>query len=1623
MNMDELILHMTEEQRTIFVKNLSHKRKVFKSHLKELILSYLKKQLEREKIPKAFQEHHRITMEREKQKKAQLEAVKKKFESVTDSSGNVLVNAAGLVGGAALSGANMLQERKMAIKQIQEAEDELAAAQMNIYIPGQRSQVADKVASVLSYRFQLLILRLNNGTSGYIQLAEFMGSCIETYAIEKLRGNENQVDALVKAALPNSSYHYYNALPNPLKKGLKKSLEIDPNINTLLTTCGPVVTAVLGKVKKGQYYSIEHALNHPIILDSQGNLYTGRPANASELIILNSQNHYPLILLGPNETFENIGLQLGTRPIDYQIRVEQLRGLLRFLPEYLIDDVSHDISDTTEIFANDPTYVVHVEERNEYPWGIERANLWKERQATVKKATKGLKPSIPGSSEVSPHGIKARNEANSFDAKQAKIDVEAVLCETSLLFEEIKKFEELGEIGTKVGKIDLKYKLTKKVYYLTLSVNSLIEYCHNLSKDKEAKQSYYHLAINALNTAKHIMEATRETPIIEFEKKGVQEKIIKEKKSLFKKWLEHLYFCNSALEITTDAAESMQLPQSIHAFIYRREAKNQIMIKDLMIQANTQVAHSNLLIQQMQSARKISSFNESNCTFDQSIIEETTTHNKHKLLKITQQKSTKYLGEDINNLSEEEPSSPQSSSVMTKQHCHIPSIGNGETKEEEEKVDEHEKDANLLQPGLMTDIEHNEAKENTFEHVDDPIILSSTQKLRPSFSAMDSIGRLIKSGPSASSISSNPSPASENKSDDIVSKYFKEILHDFRFSRKDFIDNQLKKIRLCSEAIIHFKNSIFTSIGIDEIKVDVPYKKNKRVELKQLDLDIATYAERISIEAIEDEGRAIGQERKARKRNFFSRNRRKARKAIKEHERNSIDYVVEIFNTQERLYQNYEKAHENFSQFSTIKVLWTLQRFENSILSKIPTLTDSNEELIEKIKTMNKIAKYYENKLDTESLRIMKAAYDKMLGQFKTLGNKVSNINEAIQYSQFVKNCNRKIIHAANGERSATASYDQLGGYLNGDIENIEANINNIVKSLINLKRDCQTQSDHSHQSKSTHIILPIEQAIEQISALAQNISTPSPKKPINNSQLTILASSLEDVQQKTAEKIHVLASKATKGSEKNKKELLILIQSDLQRATIRLKQTCPYLNWGVWVLTIAAKSCIAYHQNNIIPTSLDETECQDTTLTKEETKIDNLLLGTKKLLLELYLKLDYAMENPNEEINATLESNEELIEDEIQWAGRLTIDELQKRDELRHKNTMNLPPATTIYTSSESKISIPSVQVYQALLKTKPPRINPQKYIYQQLLTYCTIFIQTRLNLVHKLQQFREQLRTDYQWFDYNNLNRPRSQVIKEKILKLFNKINEKLLYEEVHKETLSNLERNLKSRRVITRIYFQSWKDKTRDTYNKNTLLSVLKEASKQKAQVKEMLRLQTNEEIEAQNHDNEGQTSESPMTKTVASKSIKEQDNIDYLSYKAIDTTFEQLQGVIDDYKKYGESESIYATDSEDEEFQDDDTINTLLSAADKNTKTKSMLDELPRENLEKEQRKQRYLQSKSSSIELCTPRKSLRSSSSNKPSLSSNSNSFYHAPSSRLVANASQKSARQLRKTPNSPSTKF
>ena len=169
-----LIVRMTAEDRQEINRIIRHKREEFESVIQKGVVAMLNSQEEHDKLADKRAEYLSFMTSRTQRRKDQLTHFSDVSKDATSSAPmglgtatQLTLSASNAIGNSILDG---IEEKRQATA----AEENLYSAQMLYYIPPQDYEIiAERVASILSYRYQLLILRLAAGEKGYIKLANF----------------------------------------------------------------------------------------------------------------------------------------------------------------------------------------------------------------------------------------------------------------------------------------------------------------------------------------------------------------------------------------------------------------------------------------------------------------------------------------------------------------------------------------------------------------------------------------------------------------------------------------------------------------------------------------------------------------------------------------------------------------------------------------------------------------------------------------------------------------------------------------------------------------------------------------------------------------------------------------------------------------------------------------------------------------------------------------------------------------------------------------------------------------------------------------------------------------------------------------------------------------------------------------------------------------------------------------------------------------------------------------------------------------------------------------------------------------------------------------------------------
>ena len=531
-----ITVRMVLEDRQAINELLKHKRAEFESVIKRGVVAMLNAHDERRKIAKERAKYFDFITRRNKKNKERFSAIAEAAKNTTSSAPmgigtatNVVFSAASVAGVAAYNNA---EERR----QEREAEKELQTAQLLHYISSKNYEdIAQRVAKILSYRFQFLLFRLAAGEDGYFKLANFFLESMNTYAIERLREHKGEeVKALIDAAIPPSTDAFtYRDWPQVDVRNLKatfiigkrKTLALDKNADALLERCGPAVRAFLGGYKEHvEYatskiipykpYTILGALNHAPILGDDGRVISGLKDKNRQYEGVSGTRKYPMILLSCGENTSDLGVTFGTTMAE-TLDDEHIETLRRLVPHFFSYQANYELTplslnkQSVELKTNDAD-LRYPHERTECSWTRRRERDWHKRTQSIYSA--GHLASEEEEEEVVTtehyNQFKAMQAAsNTFDAEEARQAV-------------IQMTKEARDIQLTVYATELKSEERHKkqleaaaiAKYSALAVHDLMTCVITYGPSKD---DYFILTDKILETGQSTLNATRDLPLKE----------------------------------------------------------------------------------------------------------------------------------------------------------------------------------------------------------------------------------------------------------------------------------------------------------------------------------------------------------------------------------------------------------------------------------------------------------------------------------------------------------------------------------------------------------------------------------------------------------------------------------------------------------------------------------------------------------------------------------------------------------------------------------------------------------------------------------------------------------------------------------------------------------------------------------------------------------------------------------------------------------------------------------------------------------------------------------------------------------------------------------------------------
>ncbi|MDF1646658.1 MAG: hypothetical protein P1U61_06750 [Legionellaceae bacterium] len=446
-----IIVRMVLEDRQAINNLLKHKRTEFESVIKRGVVAMLNAHDERRKIAKERAKYFEFITRRNKKNKAKFQAIADAAKNNTSSAPMGIGTATGIAFSAAGVAGTAIYNNAEERRQEKEAEQELHTAQFLHYLSSKNYEdIAQRVAEILSYRFQFLLFRLAAGEDGYFKLANFFVESMNTYAIDRLREHKGEeVKALIDAAIPPSAdaFSYrdwpqvdFRNLRANFIIGKRKKLALDEEADALLKRCGPAVRAFLGGYKEHvdyttsriipyKAYTILGALNHAPILSDDGRVISGLKIKNRQYEGLSGARKYPMILLSCDESTSDLGVTFGTT-IAEKLDDAHIEALRRLVPHFFSYKANYEL---TPVPSSKPPVEIKTEdaalrypnERSECPWTSTREERWHQRTQVIYNAAH-----LTSEEEEEVIAIEHYNKfkamqaaGNTFDAEEARNSV------------------------------------------------------------------------------------------------------------------------------------------------------------------------------------------------------------------------------------------------------------------------------------------------------------------------------------------------------------------------------------------------------------------------------------------------------------------------------------------------------------------------------------------------------------------------------------------------------------------------------------------------------------------------------------------------------------------------------------------------------------------------------------------------------------------------------------------------------------------------------------------------------------------------------------------------------------------------------------------------------------------------------------------------------------------------------------------------------------------------------------------------------------------------------------------------------------------------------------------------
>jgi hypothetical protein len=519
-------VRMDPRDRQTINRIMDHNRALFKNAIKSGILRILNTQNEVVQLEAEHNEYSEYQTARNQHDKEQLQASSKQLKDTTSGAPMGGGAATGLLFSGVSSVGGAYYDREENKRQEARAKEKLYSAQMMHYVKADYEDIAERVASILSYRFQFLLFRLAAGSNGYIRLANFMVDAMEKYAVKNLRAYKgHEVKAFIDAAIPPPDSLMYLAWKQ------RKVLEQEPEIDTIMTRVGPAVRTLLGGYKQRvnsvtgniepyNPYTICGALNHAPILDCEGGVILGMETPHRGLEPLDGTKKYPMILLGLYEDSSDLGVNFATKLSGKAIQGAQVEALLRLVPDFFSHEVDYTVQPKTAKSTREVASAAreaapvtnadlrYLNEWYEIPWTEKKNELWEARLQALYTApiTSIEDREIVTTNNYKKHTAMQRASYR-FDAEQARKDVVRVTNEAN------KAQGAINETDIETAeRVSMQHKAVIAAKYAALATSELMTCLQKCSLSDEAD---FELAVDIIEAARTALNASRGLPVEE----------------------------------------------------------------------------------------------------------------------------------------------------------------------------------------------------------------------------------------------------------------------------------------------------------------------------------------------------------------------------------------------------------------------------------------------------------------------------------------------------------------------------------------------------------------------------------------------------------------------------------------------------------------------------------------------------------------------------------------------------------------------------------------------------------------------------------------------------------------------------------------------------------------------------------------------------------------------------------------------------------------------------------------------------------------------------------------------------------------------------------------------------